>query len=297
MITPFPAGGLFNRSTMNAKLEEIGGAIKEAHRLLLEGLVHRGSMSGTWTAPDFFGDGGPYDLGVYEIGGGGSGGVAINSARGYSSTSGGASGYGKNIIIESALPNTQYSYIIGAGGTAVSISGSSENNKDGNQGGSTSFNNIETEGGDGGGSSKEDLICNGANGGQGSECCYPLGRSDIFGCCDTYTQYDSAVGGLSQSPRAGQNMFDQTMITLCAGGGSYSTTLSSDQPGSGAIMTPLPDGTKGGDGGHNKNGENATGYGNGGGGSSRKSGTSTTSGSGSDGAIFLYARRPREVTT
>lgn len=282
MITPFPAGGLFNRSTMNAKLEEIGGAITEAGWQLIQILDNTGPMSGTWTAPDFFGDGSSYDLGVYEIGGGGSGAVS----NGYFS-GGGASGHGKNFIVNNVVSGTQYSYVIGAGGA-----GKTGSNVDGNAGGSTSFNNIEAEGGGPGryGATDED----GADGGQGGDCVYGsvndnLAR-DLFGCCNTIG-YNGYRCGISQSPRDGQNQFDVTMISLCAGGWAYQRR--SDMFFQ--TINPMPDGTKGGNGSTSITGNNATGHGNGGGGTSYQ-GINAISGSGSDGAIYLYARRSQEVT-
>lgn len=292
MITPFPAGGLFNRSTMNAKLEEIGGAITEANWQLIEVLDNMGPMSGTWTAPDFFGDGSAYDLGVYMIGGGGSGGSI--SATGHRCASGGASGYGRNLIINNVTPGAQYSYVIGEGGAPVSSSGAAS---DGNNGGSTSFNGVSTDGGFGGraifGSSVRTYP--GTSGGQASDGTRSaIGPNDsysflktnrrLYGCCVAYT-FPNDEPGVSQSPRDGQCQFDQTMITLSAGGGTgYGLGSGFDYNQS---IVALPDGTKGGNGG----GQSATGYGNGGGGN-----VNGASGAGSDGAIFLYARRPQEVT-
>ena len=276
MITPFPAGGLFNRSTMNEKLDEIGGAITEANWQLIEVLDNTGPMSGTWTAPDFFRDGNPYDLGVYEIGGGGSGCARTSAAQ----MSGGASGYGKNFIINNVAPNTQYAYVIGAGGSGVT------GNTHGNAGGTTSFNSVETNGGDGG---LQGTYFVAASGGQGADQPDAVGISGgirterkLYGCCSTATY--NYPGGTSQSPRDGQNMFDTTMVTLSAGGSRASG-------GATQTIAAMPDGTKGGNAVSGGNGQSATGYGNGGGAS-----LSGTSGSGSDGAIFLYARRSQEVT-
>lgn len=285
MITPFPAGGLFNRSTMNAKLEEIGGAITEANWQLIEVLDNTGPMSGTWTAPDFFGDGSAYDLGVYEIGGGASGGAkTYNSGEIY--VTGGASGYGKNFIINNVAPNTQYSYVVGAKGEGVTASRNTTGTN-GNSGGTTSFNLVEAEGGQGGfGYSR------GASGGQASDVCngvvdLPYTPRRLFGCVASFDG-----GGATQPVRDGQNMFDENMITLCAGGWAFNSSTARLQE-----IVAMPDGTKGGDGSSSATGNNATGYGNGGGGVARWSSSGTaTSGSGSDGAIFLYARRSQEVT-
>ena len=240
---------------------------------LIDLLDNTGEMAGTWTAPDVF-EGENYDLGVYEIGAGGSGG----SRKTATTISGGASGYGKNFIINNVAPNTQYSYVVGAGGTGVS------GNTNGKAGGTTSFNGVEADGGDGG---KQGASITGASGGQGADepsawawSANPYSPRRLFGCCPTIS--DENPGGSSQSPREGQNQFDTSMITLCAGG--------SCTAGSAQVIVAMPDGTKGGNGALNANGESATGHGNGGGAS-----LSGTSGSGSDGAIYLYARRRSPV--
>ena len=235
---------------------------------LIDLLDNTGEMAGTWTAPDVF-EGENYDLGVYMIGGGGSGGARKTATT----ISGGASGYGKNFIINNVAPNTQYIYVVGAGGTGVS------GNTNGNSGGTTSFNSVEADGGDGG---KQGASITGASGGQGADAsawawsANPYSPRRLFGCCPTIS--DEKPGGASQSPREGQNQFDASMITLCAGG---SCTSASAQ-----VIVAMPDGTKGGNGALNGNAESATGHGNGGGAS-----LAATSGSGSDGAIYLYARR------
>ena len=275
--------------TVNDALNQLSG--KQDPWQLIDLLDNTGEMAGTWTAPDVF-EGENYDLGVYEIGGGGSGGAAHEDSASSPRprAAGGASGYGKNFIIQNVSPNTQYAYVIGAGGAAVSIT-SSVHYADGNAGGTTSFNGTEAEGGDGGGAGYQGYYSeNGANGGQGSDSTGTSLTTDrsLFGCCASYSSSSSGVaGGTSQSAREGQNMFDQTMITLCAGGWS--------QDGAFQTIAPMPDGTKGGDGKWNANGENATGHGNGGGGTTRSGTSSSTSGSGSDGAIFLYARRRSPV--
>ena len=81
------------------------------------------------------------------------------------------------------------------------------------------------------------------------------------------------------------------MVSLCAGGGVETNKAQ--------VITAMPDGTKGGDGAYgydvDTTAESATGYGNGGGSTVMViSGSKTatmTSGAGSDGVIFLYARK------
>lgn len=272
--------------TVNDALNQLSG--KQDPWQLIDLLDNTGEMAGTWTAPDVF-EGENYDLGVYMIAGGGSGG-AISSGATYRAASGGASGCGKNLIINNVAPNTQFTYVIGEGAAARSVSNS---NNSGNSGGTTSFNNVEADGGEGGevssGSSSNSYYTTGASGGQGSDgTCQGGGPSVrlLYGCCPAVGWSPSGAAGASQSPREGQNQFDPNMVTLCAGGYAYNSTRQ--------VIASMPDGTKGGNGGANANGENATGHGNGGGASVRSSGTAT-SGSGSDGAIYLYARRRSPV--
>ena len=331
MITPFPAGGLFNRSTMNAKLEEIGGGITAARGWqLIQVLDNTGPMSGTWTAPDFFGDGLAYDLGIYAIGGGGSGHVnavlltAGTTVLGF----GGCSGFGRNFIIQDVAPGTQYNYVIGSGGQKAHIAPKKANaSAYGNSGGTTSFNGNESEGGYGGapynsnsvphyGSQIPDMVnyWDGSSGYQGDlkevlftnrilyAGAFPFVSSGPTPI-DTANIYPYSV----ESPKISQNMFDNTMITLSAGALAqcgYAETIVQ-------TLADLPDGTHGG-GGYAFTGEDpstdiinpndATGYGNGGGGTAihfenwSSSPTNIYGSAGSDGAIFLYARRSQEVT-
>lgn len=239
-------------------------------------------MSGTWTAPDLF-DGNNYDLGVYEIGGGGSGGLCVNTSSN-SWAAGGASGYGKNFIIGNVTPGTQFSYVIGAGGAARTTTSAVATG--GNSGGTTSFNNVSVSGGMGGQAVSNNAGVQGSSGGQGSDAGANIFQNNraLYGCCQTNdNNAELASGGLSQSPREGQNQFNPNMITLSAGGfangymGRYQTILA------------MPSGAKGGNG--SINGEDATGYGNGGGAGVSRSSETRKSGAGSDGVIFLYARR------
>lgn len=245
---------------------------------LIAVLDNTGDMAGTWTAPDVF-DTNNYDLGIYEIGGGGAG-ALCSSTSGTNWASGGASGYGKNFIIQNVSPGDQFEYVIGAGGQGKS--GTSTTAWNGASGGTTSFNGVTAFGGSGGlqgqGGTK------GASGGQGSDAAIDtyIQSRRLYGCCSPVTS-NSIVGGQSQAVREGQNQFDNSMITLSAGGmcNGYSSK-------SQAIVA-MPDGTKGGNGGYM--GEDATGYGNGGGSSVSRANAQSKSGSGSDGVIFIYARR------
>ena len=266
---------------------------------LIATLDSTGGFSGTWIAPDVFGDGGAYDLGAYLIGAGGSG-AAYATGRTSGSTSGatgGCSGYGKNIVFEQIVPGQQYQYVIGAKGTPVSLNftGSSySSGQSGNPGGSTSFGGQVALGGDGGrnfsGSPEyiQSSFIN-AEGGQPFSQPYasPGGRMEfarVFGCV--------AANPLSPSQpvREGQNTFDSGMVSLAAGGYAMSTPQT---------VAAMPDGTKGGSGARligngSITAESATGHGNGGGGVYAQNYTTSgtvTSGAGSDGIIYLYAAR------
>ena len=288
-ISHFLAGGLFNRSEMNKKLDEISCALNPSWKLIAK-IDNTSGYSGEWVAPDVFGDGSAYDLGAYMIGAGGSGSVQIEwSQRGNAGACGGASGYGNNVIFQNVAPGSVYVWVIGKKGASVSVAAAATASKNGNTGGTTSFAGATAPGGGGGkpGSS------GGALGGQAagvdsnnSSYYYIMENTRLYGCVDVF-------GHASQSPREGQNQFDQTMVSLCAGGSAL---------GNAQTVSAMPDGTKGGNAAMKTNasatGGNATGYGNGGGaalvifGSSENTTQYTAkSGAGSDGVIFLYARK------
>lgn len=127
-------------------------------------------VAGTYiyTVPDLYGDGLPYEIGVYEVGGGGGGAATStyddpSSAYG-SVASGGASGRARCFLL-TVTPGQNITLVIGTGGARVSGHGQ------GNNGGSTSFGGIVVEGGQGG---KMDYRTSqpyiaGSDGGQGSD--------------------------------------------------------------------------------------------------------------------------------
>ena len=91
---------IFGNANNRTVDEAFSGVIAHIWKLIdvLDGAP---SMSGEWVVPDFFGDGQPYDLGVYMIGGGGSGCAAWGAdspARHYAF--GGFSGVGKKFYFE-----------------------------------------------------------------------------------------------------------------------------------------------------------------------------------------------------
>lgn len=238
----------------------------------------------TWTAPNLFG-GRSYRVGVYMVGGGGSGAVCFTSGSAYEGVSGGASGYGKNIEL-TVTPGQKIAAVVGAGGAAVSLTGTSGKAL-GNTGGTTSFHGETALGGEGG------QRLRGADGGQGSDA-VPNRRNetrDLYAGVPTITNMSSneSRGGLSQSPRVSQNRFDPSMVSLSAGGSAGYNYWE--------VIKAMPDGTKGGSGG--KNGvssavtESATGNGNGGGaetGDRVSAAVTLTSGAGSPGMILIYAK-------
>ena len=228
----------------------------------------------TWTAPNLFG-GRSYRVGVYMVGGGGSG---ARGSEGSSQTyypTGGAAGYGKNIEL-TVTPGWKIAVVVGAGGAGTT----GRNAENGYAGGTTAFNGVTVLGGAGG--RKASTHTDGADGGQGSDPNHGFRAATVpmYGSCPTQnTSYSQ--GGLSQSPRESQNRFDPGMVTLCAGGAHTQTVMA------------MPDGTKGGDGASGKDcvAGSATGNGNGGGASFVGNLTdSTTSGSGSPGMILIYAK-------
>ena len=248
---------------------------------------YRAAGAYTWTAPDLFG-GADYKIGVYMVGGGGSG--AANTEKMYMScATGGASGYGKNVEM-TVTPGQQIAAVVGTGGTGVTAN-TTATSVDGNAGGTTSFSGITVFGGDGG----KRNSTNGADapsGGQGADCArkFRAATVPIYGSCSTLSFYNQGTGmgsgifqgGTSQSPRESQNRFDPGMVTLCAGGAS------------GQAILAMPDGTKGGNGVADigwPNGEAATGNGNGGGAAhANYENGSATSGAGSPGMLLIYAK-------
>ncbi|WP_369284019.1 glycine-rich domain-containing protein [Oscillibacter sp. GMB15532] len=241
-------------------------------------------------------------LGIYMVGGGGSGGSCYYYNTIAGASTGGASGYGKNVILD-VTPGQQFSGIIGAGAAAVN------GNSNGLTGGSTSFNGISVLGGSGGKYVLEYSVRNvaGSDGGQGSDACGITTKVDelnrrLFGGVQTESTVHAPsnswgrvyLGGRSQSPRESQNLFDTSMVTLCAGGwGGYpSSTLC------GQTMAPTDLGYKGGNGSGTydnapSNAESGVGPGSGGGGKFHGSTTfaSCYSGAGAPGGIFIYGIR------
>ena len=229
-------------------------------------------------------------IGVYMIGAGGGGGFC-NTTNGYTSYAvGGASGYGKNIILN-VTPLQVINIVVGAKGQGATQIAQKNN------GGSTSFDGIVVEGGDGGMGTKGSTPP-AAYGGQGPALFN--GTEDIpiilYGSTTVVPSYTGTNGHLinttRQIPLESQNWFDKTMVTLCAGGyASIHGNVTKDSINS--YIAIMPDGTKGGNGllTVNSNGEDATGNGNGGG--ALCSTNYKKAGDGSDGAIWIYTQGVR----
>lgn len=265
--------------------------------------------SGEWTAPDVFGDGQPYHLGVYLIGGGESGNAAAAKvALSYGQTTdvtayGGASGYGKNGILPSISPGDKFEWEIGAGGESRTAPGNNSNTR--NPGKYTKFASLIAEGGG---------AKNATQGGQSAITYISSIARNYYGCVAPDTSSSSHVNNTYQYAREGQNQFDSKMVSLACGmnGRCYASRNESsgiygksEQP----MSTLMPNPTIGVLGAAacivDTTGSEITAigtsgtYGNGGGGAVALQAASSTavatavSGSGGDGVIFLYASRKR----
>lgn len=312
-ISHFLAGGLFNRSEMNKKLDEISDALIPSWKLI-DIIDNSVGYSGTWIAPDVFGDGSPYDLGVYMIGGGGSGGAVIVSYRSTSYTvrglaKGGASGYGKNYVFKGVIPGALYNWVVGPGGAQVTCSSGTDTKTyggtNGNNGGTTSFGGITAGGGEGGKSDTANsgtLTVGQSIGGQPNFSDYDVEITGYYGGASN--EYNNNVEVLPS--RELQNQFDPHMVTLAAGFNAYaSIAYDSDEgtttanikmssPASGCAPTHGVVGTAVATTSSTATNSTVPTYGNGGGAAAcAKYNTVLTAkgGKGGDGIILLYARK------
>jgi hypothetical protein len=272
----------------------------------------------TWTAPDVYGDGRSYKIGVYMIGGGGSGANVVceyaGSAR-YGVASGGASGGAKNGIF-TVTPGSTYSVVIGSGGSAGSGTITNVNATiPGSAGGTTSFNGLTASGGEGGNASfSTDTSCvaKGASGGQGSDAItgYSMPSTTAPGrgmtarlsvSNATYSMNAVAAPGTSESASA-LNPFD--LKKRLGAGGSATCACPSNSSTSVAAQTALvlDDGLQAGNGRGFQSttgteavaGYSATSPGSGGGAIAIAVAYNVTAnipftvGKGADGAVFIY---------
>lgn len=247
-------GSVANRMP-SAALEQLYRLIPHPWKLI-EQFTKAGS--GTFTVPDLF-EGEDYELGVYLIGGGGSGAAAVRypSDGSGAASGGGASGFGLNFV-RTVSPGMTLNWTVGAGGAAVTASSNSNAGKDGNEGGSTTFDGKTARGGGGG---RYDALSGvtgtpptavvGNSGGQASDdilsgyylpvryggtppvdLTRPVAGkttttvSGQEGTVPVYT-FPGTQGKVFQPGRAGQNLFDPTMVALCCGGYALSASYTS----------------------------------------------------------------------
>jgi len=285
------------KSDVPAKIAKISGWG------LLQSYTSAGIYS--YTVPDTYGDGLPYEIGIYEIGGGGSGGTgkAVDDSATRAHASGGASGRAKAFTL-TVTPGDVIPVIVGAGGAAVSVN--TNTSLSGNAGATTSCNAISVAGGSAGrayaGDNNQPVA--GADGGQGSNSRHsgvaPAMGMNTVGSFYTGT-WNYYSGGVTVSCEA-VNPFDNKRY-LGAGGYAYANANLSSKYMDNETVPTLDDGYGAGAGASyagatdatNVTAGRATGNGNGGGGAaisiygSAGSGAAT-SGAGSDGAVFIYAR-------
>lgn len=106
---------------------------------------------------------GVHEIGVYMIGGGGAGGAIVTTNNKAFYANGGASGYGKNLVLD-VSPGQEIPVVVGSGGAGVY--GGSTSGVSGNDGGTTAVNGVTVAGGKGGLAANSPP--NGSCGGQGS---------------------------------------------------------------------------------------------------------------------------------
>ena len=168
--------GAPSASSDAARLQEVNSILSTVNGgwVLLDELATAGS--GTWIAPDPFGDGQPYQIGVLVIGAGASGGAAavVGASYARAAASGGASGR-MTAFIMTVTPGQTINYVVGSkGARALAQAGDAPLDREqytpGNNGGTSSFHGVTADGGEGGRASTRDTsdscTADGARGGQ-----------------------------------------------------------------------------------------------------------------------------------
>ena len=275
----------------------------------------------TFTAPDLFGDGRDYEIGVFIQGAGGSGGVAkrVNSSNYFATAVGGAAGYNK-ISFLTVTPGDEYAVVVGAGGAAVDLDTAEfYHSENGNAGGSSSFNSVSADGGDGGAAAVGNSLTSfldGAAGGVGSDAVVNDYALPTGSYPDAVTLYTGEAPALGQPSRGisfwstywyhveGGNGYPTMCINpfigqrILSAGGYATLRVSGGYLVSQPVLT-LPDGNSAGAGlayfgTDDVTADSATSPGCGGGGAANGYTTdpvnTVTSGAGADGAVFIYAR-------
>jgi len=329
--TPLQMSTLFdNTNRLLYNLSEPNATPNQAFRRLAKGFYWQQLQSYTtagtytWTVSDIYGDGQPYEIGVFEVGGGGSGGVihfsnatTTNLSAG---ASGGGSGYSRTFYMM-VTPGQNIAVVVGTGGAAVSrtYAGSTLGVSAGQNGNSSSFAAVSVDGGQGGPvrqntASGNWLGATGANGAQGADAVSHYGgdtpASAPGGGRNTFASLGLPATGSGSNllARGGfvypnQCMNPFTGDTLLSAGGStfiippsgvnayVIQTAAPNISGSSPSVVTTTTGTA-----PNVKAPDATGNGNGGGaaGINSPGGSPTvTSGAGAAGMVKVYIRRTR----
>jgi hypothetical protein len=261
---------------------------------LLQSYLTAGTF--TFTAPDYYGNGLPYQIGVFIIGAGGSGGVAgqyyFNSGP-YGTASGGAAGYTK-VLLMNVTPGNTYTVVVGAGGaaTVATVSGTQGVNYSGYAGASSSFNGNTALGG-------------GAGTGVASTAGYgPAALGAIGGQCSSTTGGAGAAFPPVTAPSGGINLILGVNVIginpfnlkryLGAGAAAFAATGNLVTETVATLDDGLVSGAAAASSTGNVTASAATSPGSGGGaaafGSSTMSSSVITSGKGADGAVLIYVR-------
>lgn len=231
----------------------------------------------TYTVPA-----GVTELGVWMVGGGGSGAAVTPYGSEVYYSSGGASGYAKHMAAD-VTPGQGIPIVVGAGGAAVTATYSGGRTKNGAAGGATSFNGVTASGGGGGAYHVGGDYMDCPDGGQGA-----CRSSTIpYGCrvLNTVSSYD----GESQSPMEAMNPFAAVQPYWLVAGGHYAATSTTTLPNGNTASSGIVGST-----GAVISGVASTEPGAGGGaarvGGTANSGESATSAAGAPGAVLIYAR-------
>jgi hypothetical protein len=245
--------------------------------------------SGNWIAPDLFGDGLPYVIGVVVLGAGGSGAIRmVSSNSSIQAASGGASGFSRSFTM-TVTPGQSYPYVVGAKGASVVKTSLSGNGGNGLAGGSSSFNGKAANGGEGGYANANST--SGAIGGQNSQGTDYNNSITPFGgvILPVYGGYGKPFG----TPIDCFNPFESKKMLGAGGMGLLNGNIDGSTNGGKDPITGLGGGNGMSSTSGAGNGNSATASGCGGGGISIMNYSSGTvsSGAGADGAVYIYARK------
>ncbi len=260
-----------------------------------------------FTAPDINGDASDYKIGIFIVGGGGSGGAVRSFYGGYRfvAASGGGSGHSRCFIM-TVTPGAEYAVVVGAGGISVFTTTTGA----GQSGGTSSFDGKTAFGGSGGrvavSNDTRNGVVSGADGAQGSSGRYWNEPSDIacaYGTID-FSFYNIMSNMYAYNGRTVPNeCFNPFSLERClaAGGGANGYCDETRQYAYGQSVPTLDDGLSAGAAAFsvtpsNVTADDSTSVGCGGGAAllayyDRNYSSTITSGAGADGAIMIYARK------